>query len=167
MRKKIFDVLEVSKDKYDLSWYFDVFLAGLILLNVLAFILQTVPSLDSQFHIIFRNFELFSVFFFSLEYLLRLWTIVENENFSHSFYGRIKYMVSAMAVVDLLAILPFFLSLGLIDTSYIRVLRLFRLFRLFKMIRYLSALNAMTAVFKQKKEQLIVTIAFIIFMLII
>lgn len=167
MRKKVFLILEVSQKKNDLSWFFDLFLAGLIVLNIIAYILQTVESIDRLHHDLFRNFEYFSVAFFSLEYLLRMWTIVENPNYAHPVKGRIKYAISAMAIIDLLAVLPFFISLGLMDTSYLRVLRLFRLLRLFKMVRYLSALGAMTAVFRQRKEQLFVSIAFILFMLII
>lgn len=68
-----------------------------------------------------------------LLYLLRLWSWKENENFRHPFWGRLKYVVTPMALADLLAILPFYIPMLLpVDLRFLRALRLIRVFRVLK-----------------------------------
>lgn len=167
LRKKVFEIVEASPDKKGSSWYFDLFLISLISLNVLAIILESVKSIRVEYDSFFTNFELFSVTFFSVEYLVRVWSCVEDKDYDGSFRGRLKFIFSPMAIIDLLAILPFYLVMFTIDLRLLRILRLLRLFRLFKVVRYLSALKAIREVFKDKKEQLILSIIFIFFMLLI
>jgi voltage-gated potassium channel len=80
-------------------------------------------------------------------------------------------MFSGMALIDLLSILPFYLDFILplfpIDLRALRILRLFRLLRLFKIARYLKALNIMQAVLRERKEQITVSIMFILFLLVV
>lgn len=85
--------------------------------------------------------------------------------------GRWRFSVSGMAIVDLLAILPFYV--GLLpsflapDLRFMRAIRMFRLIRVLKIARYLKALNLMQAVFRERKEQIFLSIMFIFFLLII
>jgi voltage-gated potassium channel len=167
MRLKVYNILSVSKQKSGLSFIFDMSLTILIVLNVAAIVIESIPSIGETYSLAFYYFEMFSVAVFTLEYVLRVWSIVENEKYSHPFYGRLRFIFSAMALIDLFSILPFFLARFTIDLRYLRILRLFRIFRLFKVVRYVTAINAISIVVKEKREQLIVSIVFILFMLLI
>ncbi len=101
---------------------------GLIVLSVVAFTVETLPSLSAQHKQWLRTFETFVILVFTLEYLLRLWASPHRWQFMVSFYG----------IIDLLVILPFYLQLGF-DLRSLRVFWLFRLFRLFKLVRYVDA----------------------------
>jgi voltage-gated potassium channel len=107
------------------------------------------------------------VIVFSIEYLLRLWTIVEKKGYDDPIKGRIRFVFSPMALIDLLAILPFYLPFLGIDLRFLRILRIFRIFRLLKMARYSSAFTMIKSVLKDKKEELLVTLLFIIIILVI
>ncbi|MEP2026521.1 MAG: ion transporter [Reichenbachiella sp.] len=150
-----------------MSHYFDLFIMVMICLSVIDIILESEESLKVEYSSWFQFFEFFSVLVFSIEYALRVWTCVEHRKYNSSLFGRIKYMSNPMALVDLIAILPFYLPFVGIDLRFIRILRLFRIFRVLKMARYSSAFNLIKNVFKEKKEELLVTSVFIVIILII
>lgn len=140
----------------------------LILLNTFAVILETVDSLFVAYKNIFKGFELFSVAFFSIEYILRIWSCTSMDKYKGTIKGRLKYMTSAGAIIDLLAILPFYLPLIIgFDLRFIRILRLLRFFRFFKLGRYLNASRIISNVFKSKKEELVLSFVITLFLIII
>lgn len=165
LRSYVYSTLEVASKRKGVSWYFDIFLTTVIALNALAIALQSVKEINAQYHSFFEAFELFSITLFTVEYLLRVWVCVENSCFSDPVSGRIKYMLTPLAIVDLLSILPFYILLFTIDLRYLRILRLFRIFRLFKIVRYVSALSTIARVIREKKDQLIISIVFTLFLL--
>jgi voltage-gated potassium channel len=139
------------------SRVFDITIMSLIFANVFAVILETIPQLSNCYGEFFNTFELVSVIIFSIEYILRLWTCTAEEKYKRPILGRIRFIKSPMALVDFVAILPFYLPM-VIDLRFLRALRLFRLFRLFKMARYSQSLQTFGNVFKAKKEELVITI---------
>jgi voltage-gated potassium channel len=168
LRKQIHDTLEISlRRKSGISFYVNVFLTVVIFLNTIAIILHTVPSIRRNFDQFFLDFEVFSVIVFSIEYFLRLWTCVENDKYKHPISGRFRFMISAWGLIDLLSILPFFMSIFMTDLGFIRILRLLRMLRLFRVSKYFHALRVIQRVIKDKQEELILSMVFIIFMLII
>ena len=167
MKRKIFLILSVSKTKGDLSWWFDLFLISLIVLNVFAVVIESVEPIRKAHLNTFENFELFSVIFFTIEYVLRVWTANENETYKTPVTGNIRFALTPLAIIDLLAFLPFYLPLLGFDFRFLRVSRLFRLFRIFKIIRYLTALSLINNVVKEKKAELFISMAFVLFMLLI
>jgi voltage-gated potassium channel len=167
MRKRIHDLVTVSQRQGDASWYFDVFIITLIVLNVLAIVLDSIPVLHARHEQLFEAFELFSVAVFSLEYVLRVWSVVEEEKYRHPVGGRLRYMGTPMALIDLFAVLPFYLPMLGVDLRLLRILRVFRLFRLFKLARYISALNMINKVFHEKREELTISLIFTLFILLI
>jgi voltage-gated potassium channel len=143
----------------------NVSIFGLIVLNVLATIIGTVGTVKEQYETAFRVFEVFSVAVFTVEYVLRIWSCVEDQRYEHSAEGRFEFAKTLPAVIDLVAILPFYLSLGL-DLRFVRVLRLLRVFRLAKAARYFPALRLFGRVLRDKKEEIVVSLAFLAILLV-
>jgi voltage-gated potassium channel len=104
-KRLLFEVME--EDDRSLARGIDIFLLLLILLNVLVVLLESVAELNEQYGEIFHQFEMISVLVFSLEYVLRLWVCTERGEFAEGRGGRLRYVVTPMALVDLAAILPF------------------------------------------------------------
>jgi voltage-gated potassium channel len=168
LRKSVYRIIETSAGKRrGLSLLFNLVLITIITLNTAAIILNTVPDYNRRFASIFYNFELFSVGFFTVEYWLRIWVCVENEKYRHWFWGRIRYVFSVSALIDFLAIFPFYFSLFATDLAIVRILRLLRIFRLFRISRYSHAYRMIQNVVADKKEELVLSIVLVVFMLII
>ncbi len=166
LRKKTYQTLEYSASgRRGMSLYVNVFLVTIIVLNSLAIVFHTIPSInkDQFYDHLFFDFELISSVIFSIEYLLRIWSCVENPKNK----SRLHYIFSFWGLIDLLAIMPFYLTLFASDLGIIRMLRVFRLFRLFRVTRYSHALKMITDVIKETKEELLLSFSFILFMLLI
>ncbi len=164
LKTRIFGILESGGED---SKYFDPFIMGLIVLNVIAVVLETVNWLYVRYATVFHVFDLFSVAVFSVEYVLRLWTCTVNPRFRSPIRGRLHYMITPMAIVDLLAVLHFYLSFILPEMRFLRALRLFRLFRVLKLARYSESLQTFVDVLKLKKEELAVMSFAILILLIV
>jgi len=165
MKKRIYEILEVALSGDKPSRIFDIFIVVLIFLNVLAVILETIESLSVQFVQFFKIFEIFSVVVFTLEYLLRVWSCSENQKYKKPLLGRIRFIITPLALIDLFAVLPFYLPMLIpFDLRFIRAVRLIRLFRLFKIGRYSESVKLFGKVLKGKKEELFI-IVFVIFIL--
>lgn len=165
MKRRIYNILAVSENPGDLSWWVDIFVIALIVLNVLAVILESVDSILVAYSFQFAWFEIFSVVVFTIEYLLRLWTADLEPGYEKLLTGRLRYALTPLALIDLLAILPFYLIFMGMDLRLLRMLRLFRMFRLFKIARYISALRLINQVVKQKREELAISLFFTLFIL--
>ena len=127
------DVLEVSESEDLLSRIIDFGLIGLITLNVLAIIVESIEAVAETYQPLFEAFELVSVAIFTVEYVLRVWICVDNADgkYSRSLFGRLRYMASPLALIDLIVILPFYLSFIVgIDLRFLRILRLLRILKL-------------------------------------
>lgn len=164
---KLYDVLVDTEDDKTIDKIVAAGLIALILLNVVAVILETVDDINARYATLFAAFETFSVIVFSIEYLLRVWIAPLDLRYSHPFWGRLKYGLTPMALIDLLAILPAILPFFIAtDLRIIRALRILRIFRLMKMQRYVQSLRTIDDVLRSKKEELIVTTTVIAIMLI-
>ncbi|MCP4566289.1 MAG: ion transporter [FCB group bacterium] len=151
-----------------LGKYVNFALITLILLNVLAVIVESIDSLALRYHRFFQIFELISVIVFSVEYILRVYACVADNKYRSPINGRIRFAFSPLAIIDLLAIAPFYLPMILpLDLRILRALRLFRLFRILKIGRYSNALSIMGSVIRKKREELIITIISILLLLIL
>lgn len=131
---------------------------ALIVLNVVATILGTVDAIDRQHGTALRRFEIFSVLVFTVEYVLRVWSCVEDDEYNGAASGRFQFAKSFYALIDLAAIAPFYMTLGL-DLRFARVLRLLRIFRLVKAARYFSALRLFGTVVRKKREEIVISLA--------
>ncbi len=155
---KTYEVLESIAVREGQYRIFSYLIMTLIVLNVIAVVCETVDPLYDKYQSFFDNFELFSVIVFTTEYCLHVWSCNVSGKYRHRIWGRIKFMLTPLALVDLIAILPFYLPLISPDLRFIRALRLFRLFRLLKMTKYSQSLRMLLRVIKNKKEDLLVTV---------
>jgi len=168
VKKRIFEILEIAPPGDLGSRIFDIFIITLISLNVIAVILETVESISSRHENFFIIFEMFSIVVFTIEYLLRLWACTADRRFENPLIGRIQFAVTPLIVVDLMAILPFYLPMIFpLDLRFIRILRLFRFFRLFKMARYSEALKMLGSVLRAKKEELVIALFVVLILLVL
>lgn len=169
-RQKVWEIVEATdhdeKPKKNLD-YFDLFILILILLNAAAVILETVESIEQQYQVLFFRFEVFSVIVFTIEYLVRIWASTSQEKYKQPFWGRVKFMLTPMALIDLLAILPFYLAFSAFDLRFIRTLRIFRLFRLMKLARYSSSIQLFGNVLRNRKEELVVTATIVLVLMVL
>jgi voltage-gated potassium channel len=133
MRDETFRLLEGDARPYSLGWWMRWFLITLIVTNVVAVILQSDRDIEQNYHVLFRWFEWFSVAVFSVEYLARIWTAVEIEELKAlgPIRARIRYALTPLALIDLLAVAPAYL--GAFFSLDLRQLRVFRLLRLLKL----------------------------------
>lgn len=133
LRQKAFRGLEVGLAGRGPIRLIHAFIILLILANVAAVMLQSYPPYAAAYDHAFWLFELFSVIVFSIEYVARLWCIVEAPRYRglSPARARMRYALSPLALIDLAAILPFYLSfLFTVDLRFLRVLRLLRLLKL-------------------------------------
>lgn len=138
------------------------------MLNVIAVILESVKSLAVKYFDLFKLFERISITIFTFEYLLRIWACNSIDEHKGSIMGRLKFMISPLAIIDLLSILPFYLPFVIaLDLRFIRSIRLFRIFRLFKITRYSIAMRTLEKVLSSKWQELFVTLFIGLILLII
>lgn len=161
LKEKVYTLLESSDSgvlRID-----DYVLTTMIVLNVVSVMLETLPELR-VYRRWFDVFDTFSIVVFSLEYVLRVWSITCAPRYSHAVNGRLQYMATPLALIDLLAIMPFYLPMIVPD---LRFLRLLRLVRILKLVRYSSALRTIGAIFWAKREELVITLFAALFLLIV
>lgn len=155
LRRRIYEVIEVGHGEDRASKVFDTFIVTLILLNIAAFIAETVPEIRAKWESWLYEFEVFSVTVFTMEYLLRLWTAVEVPYLARMTPSKAR-MTMAMRpalLIDLFAILPFYLShFFSID---LRILRTLRLLRFLKLSRYSPAMYTLIRVLANERRALL------------
>ncbi len=122
---------------------FDLTIQSLIILSLISFSIDTLPTISSEQRHYLWIFEVISVGIFAVEYICRILVASNKKAFVFSFFG----------VIDFLAILPFYLSTGL-DLRSLRAFRLLRLIRILKLARYSAAVKRFHRAFIIVKEEL-------------
>lgn len=128
--------------------FFDYIIQLLIFLSLISLSVETLPNIPEKASVALRYFEVFSVLIFSIEYLLRLWVSKKPLSYIFSFYG----------IIDILAILPFYM-VTFLDLRFLRAFRILRIFRALKVIRYNKAIERFGAAFKLVKEEFVLFFA--------
>ena len=123
--------------------YFNFFIQFLIFVSIVNFSILTLPNLSIKTQEIINGLEIFCVSVFTVEYLLRIYSASSRVKFFFSFFG----------LIDLIAILPFYLTLGM-DLKSLRAIRLFRILRLFKFLRYGNIMEKIKKSFNSIKREL-------------
>lgn len=150
MRKRVFLLLDAGHEQVSMSKAVDCVLIALITLNVVAVMVESMPGVYDTHKVLFDHFEIFSVVFFTIEYLLRVWSSVENDNprLKSPVKGRLRFMLTPLALIDLIVILPFYVS-ALVGVD-LRMLRALRLLRVFRLTRYAKSMNLLLQVLRDE-----------------
>lgn len=146
LKSRIYGILEPGDDD---SKYFDPFIIGLISLNIIAIILESVQPIRLQYGSYLSTFEYISVIIFTIEYILRIWSCTANPLIK----SRSSYAVTPMALIDLIAIVPFYLPMVFPNITFLRILRVFRILRIFKLVRYSKSIVLFKHVFERTKGE--------------
>lgn len=164
--KRLFSILEYSDRTDKIAQSVSIGMMTLIVLNICAVILETVQSVGEAYSRAFYLFEIMSVTIFSIEYLLRVISFTKASGVSGG--SRLRYIFSPMMIIDLIAILPFYIPiLFAIDLRFVRALRLLRLTRLFKLGRYTESMRIIKDVLKLRREELIICLFAALILLIV
>ena len=151
-QKRLLEILEKSDGKDKASFYCDVSLSVLIILNLVAISLESIEAIGTQYKSLFFGFEMFSVSIFGAEYILRIWASAASTSskWKKPFSKRMGYIFSFTGLVDLVAILPSVLSIfmGSVDLRWLRVLRMVRLL---KISHYSSALEDLVSAIRHER----------------
>jgi voltage-gated potassium channel len=133
---------------------FYVALATLILVNVIGIVLESVQSVAERYEMPLRWLEVIATAVFAVEYVLRAWAAVDlrNKRYHDPVSGRLRYLRSFFALVDLVSILPGIL--GVLGAGDLRTLRLLRLLRMLKLTRHATIFNLLWAVFREEARSI-------------
>lgn len=151
------EILEGSGRNINKGRWLDAILVLIISINIVAIVLESVQSIALQYATLFWWIEAISVAIFTVEYVTRVWVSVDLEQYENSTDSptliRIKYIFSPLALIDLIAILPFYLTLFInVDLRFLRALRLLRIF---KLTRYSRAMQLLLQSFKEESNSLL------------
>ena len=158
-KRRAYAFLYQAEDDDRLANAFQSGIMALIALNVCTSILETEESIRTLSPAFFVWIENFSVLVFSLEYVGRLWCCTVDPRYAHPLWGRLRAAAQPMAIIDLLAIAPFYLQALIpnLDLRFVRALRLFRLFRIFKLGRWSESFQTIVHVLQSRYEELAVS----------
>lgn len=158
MKQKLYKILEKGAHGKRLNLFFDYFIMSLIILSVISIVLESISEVNMEYGNFLRAFNLFSIVIFTIEYLLRLYVSDLMYPSKSRLKSALKFVFSPYGLIDLLAILPFYLPLLFkIDLRFLRTLRLMRFLRILKINRYDHSFKLIWDVIKEKKSELGVT----------
>jgi|APHM01.1.fsa_nt_gi Ion transport protein. len=147
---------------------FDWTIMGLIVINIIAVLLGTVDSVATTYGRELYLIEIVSVSVFTVEYLAHVWSIIETRAYDNPVWGRIRFIFTPLMLIDLLAILPFYLAgVFTVDTRFLRAMRLVRVVRLLKIARYSESIRSFATVLRSQKEKLVVAAAMNLILLVL
>ena len=138
IKHTLMEVLEGSP-KHTASRYVEWIITLVVLVNCSAVILDSVPEIHNEFREFFHELEFWSVMFFTVEYILRVWTL-GAKYVESSWKGRAEYMFSPFGLVDFFATMPHYLHMFMPGLD-LRILRVLRLLRILKLSKYNTALQ--------------------------
>ncbi|MCS7015085.1 MAG: ion transporter [Gemmatales bacterium] len=164
---RVWRTLQVEKPEDPWTRGLVSFLTVLIIASVATVVLETVSWLAERFAIWFLTIEVIAVAIFTVEYFARLWTCTQAPRYSHPLFGRLLFVVTPMAILDLLAILPFYLMFFVENVGDLRMLMLLRMARLAKLGRYSTSAQVMVRALRRCREELVVTLGLMFLLILI
>jgi len=167
IKRRIFDIIQPDRGCSRLSRIFDWLITALILASVVSVFVATF-DLPKGVRTFLTAFDGVASVIFTVEYALRIWTADLLYSDTRGVRSRMRYVCSAMAIVDLLAILPFWLPMVLPGSMLgMRALRLVRLLRILKLNRYFDAMQFLWQVVAAKKRELLGSVFFVFLLMLV
>jgi voltage-gated potassium channel len=154
-RRRLAIIFEDEEPRSAVTRAFNLALAVLIIANVSCVVLESVEPLRRQFAASFDAFEQAATAIFAIEYALRAWACVDfhDARYHDPVWGRLRYLRSFFALVDLLSVLP--ALLGFFGADDLRVLRLLRLLRMLKLVRHSTTFGLLFAVLREEAQSVL------------
>jgi len=155
LRHSIYEILEPGAVGQRIALIVNRLLMILIVINLAAVTLESVPSIESSYRFLFGAIEAVSLVVFTIEYLLRIWIAPEHAPYHHlpAWRARLRFMASAEGIVDLLAVLPFWLAIFF--QADLRFLTVFRFIRFLKLARHSAAMRSLlNAIYSERRALL-------------
>jgi voltage-gated potassium channel len=154
LRRRLYEILEQGPVGDRAGRLVGRLIVLLIVINLVAITLESVPEFEAQYTALFMGIELVSLAIFTVEYGLRMWVAVEHAPYRHSdgWKARLKYAKSPVGVIDLLAVLPFWLAFVL--PAEFKVLLVFRIIRFLKLARYSPGMRSLLDVLYAERRAL-------------
>jgi voltage-gated potassium channel len=167
LRRRVYAVLEGDSGADSLSRLVHFGIIGLILVSVVTVILESVPSLEHRFGTLFLSVEIVAGLIFTTEYALRLWSAVEHAPLRGQSPWRARWLFARepSMIIDLVAIIPFFLAF--IAPDEFRVLLIFRLIRFFKLARYSPGMRSLMEAVVQERRALLACLVILLGLVIV
>lgn len=163
-KRRAYEALETDEG-LETHYALRLSLAVLIVLNLISVALNTVPSIVAQYAVWLAIFELIGVTIITVELLVRVWACTVDPRYRHPLFGRLRYLLRPMTLVDIASIGPSFVSLFGLDLRFLRLLRLLRLLRVLKLGRYSEGLRRLDDVVRRKRGELVSSVLLIAILL--
>ncbi|HIT60240.1 MAG TPA: ion transporter [Candidatus Fimousia stercorigallinarum] len=165
-RKRLAGIVEIGSSDGSVSRGYDVLGTLVIIINLIVSVLMTFTSVEQQYGKILLLIERITVIFFSIDYVLRLWTAKYIFDADTEYGAMRKYMLSFSGIVDLLSFLPYFLPIFFPSGAVaFRIFRIIRIFRLFRINAYYDSLYVITEVIVGKRQQLMSSVFIILILM--
>jgi len=148
LKKELYYILE-KPDTHKWGYHIQSIIYINIFISILVLFLESEESLKI-YSSIFQKINYINIFIFTIEYFLRIYAVNYIANRS-----RVKYMFTPFMIIDLLVLLPFYLSFFNIDLGFLRSLRILRIFKLFRLAKFVEFDNILAQIFTEKKEEFI------------
>jgi voltage-gated potassium channel len=165
LKERLYRILEQpeASDRFARTW--NLVIVGAIAITTLAVVVETVETIARQLKPILRTIEFASLGLFGAEYLVRIWVITCSPRYAHPLFGRLRFALTPLALIDLLAILPALVATRF-DLRFLRIARLARVLRVLKLARYSQGLGLIGRVVRRKKAELLIALG-LFFMLLV
>lgn len=165
---QVYKVLEDEGNSGLLGELINAFLVLLITLNAVAVVLESVPEIALKYSSFLHAFRVFSIALFTVEYLLRLWSCTHNKRHKGSIKGRLVFIFSPLALVDLLVLVQFYFGIATkFDLRFLRMLRFVHQFLFFRIVRRSEIVRTFVHVLDKRRIDVSITIAVAVVLLVI
>jgi voltage-gated potassium channel len=156
-KERLYRILEQPEASDPLARAWNLAIVGAIAVTTLALIAETVGSVSRQYQSVLETIEVVSLGLFGIEYVLRLWVITCSPHYAHPLFGRLRFAITPLALIDLLAIAPALVATR-VDLRFLRIARLARVLRVLKLARYSQGMGLLGRVVTRKREELLVAL---------
>jgi len=165
IKTRIYEIVETPREGDRASFFFDAFIISMIFLSIAGVVLASVNAILEEYFFVIIGIELLTGVVFTIEYVLRIWSCTADMEYAQPITGRIRYALGLFQIIDLVALLPYYLSLFFpFNMEFLRVLRLLRLFKLGK---YSKSFSLMVKVIDRDKESLLAALSVLLIILVI
>jgi voltage-gated potassium channel len=156
VQKRVYEILESQSRTLPAGRFVSRALLLLILINVFAAVIETDAGVFHQYGHVLDVIAALSVFVFIAEYILRVWCCTQNPEYRAPVTGRLRYMASPVAIIDLFVIIPFIFLPFIAHPGLYSVIRFLRIFWILKIGHYTRSLGVFSRVFKAKREEIFI-----------